>query len=116
MTLCKYSARPSWTFATNRMFLSSCPLRDTLGAHWDAFEARRRQFDPAGLFVPPLWGLVEQRAPGVFYAGCAVAGDCFCQEDAHCGPRNKCVPGRVFREYNVCVADVWLRDGGTGEL
>lgn len=31
MTLCKYGGRPHWALATNRLFLSACPVRDMYG-------------------------------------------------------------------------------------
>lgn len=107
VTLCKYQARPSWAYGTNRMFVGNCPVRDTLGADFDTFLETRMQYDPASLFVSPLFASIISRSVGNNYPGCAVAGDCWCQEDADCGPRHKCVPGAVYNEYNVCVAEVW---------
>lgn len=61
------------------MFVGPCPLRDTLGADFDNFMEKRAQYDPAGLFVPPLFKAMESRSVGRHYPGCAVHGDCFCQ-------------------------------------
>ncbi len=105
--LCKYNARPNLGLASNREVLSSCALRDSLGENWDVFAAMQQRYDPQGLFAPPLWHLISHRKSGVFYEGCAMAQDCFCREDSHCGPLHKCVPAGVFREYSVCMADVW---------
>lgn len=77
MSLCKYEARPHWAHATNRLFTSPCPLRDTLGHDWDAFMEQRARYDPASLFTTPLFTAVANRGVGAMYPGCAVAGDCW---------------------------------------
>lgn len=103
MTMCKYSGRPSWALATNRLFTGPCPVRDLYGPAFDTFLNQRDRYDPALLLSPPLFQRIVARQGPDYFPGCATSLDCFCTEDVHCGPAHKCVPGFVFSEYNVCA-------------
>ncbi|KXZ56870.1 hypothetical protein GPECTOR_1g785 [Gonium pectorale] len=103
MTLCKYSGRPQWAFATNRLLLGPCPVRDLYGASFDQFLDQRVLYDPAGLFTPPLFNDIVERRVAPHSTGCAARLECFCTADEHCGPHHECVPGYEFPEYKVCA-------------
>lgn len=46
---------------------------------FDSLLTLRGAYDPAGLFIPPLFSRMERRETAPLYPGCALAGDCFCQ-------------------------------------
>ncbi|PNW85242.1 hypothetical protein CHLRE_03g177600v5 [Chlamydomonas reinhardtii] len=104
MTMCKYNGRPQWALATNRLFRGApCAVRDLYGSAFDKFLAQRSSYDPAAMFVPPLFEDVVERREAVRYPGCAARMDCFCTADEHCGRGHVCVPGHEFPEYRVCA-------------
>jgi hypothetical protein len=73
------------------------------------FLALQSKLDPARVFEPPLFARMAARAPPRYGPRCALSGECFCSEDAHCGPGRACVPSAVFPEYRAC-----RRIGATG--
>ncbi|KAG2500003.1 hypothetical protein HYH03_002285 [Edaphochlamys debaryana] len=104
MTMCKYGGRPQWAFATNRLLVGApCAVRDLYGPAFDKFMDQRVSYDPAGLFMPPMWEDIVEKRPGTYYPGCAARLDCFCMADEHCGPAHRCVPGEEFPEFKVCA-------------
>ncbi|GIL73236.1 hypothetical protein Vretifemale_3462, partial [Volvox reticuliferus] len=104
MTMCKYGGRPAWAYASNRLLRGApCALRDLYSASFEQFLELRATYDPAELFLPPLFQDVIYRRGPVYYPGCAVRLDCFCTTDDHCGPDHECVPGNEFPQYRVCA-------------
>ncbi|GLC51218.1 hypothetical protein PLESTB_000478500 [Pleodorina starrii] len=104
MTMCKYGGRPAWAFASNRLLRGApCAVRDLYADSFERFLELRASYDPAGLFLPPLFRDVIDRRGPVYYPGCAAHLDCFCVTDHHCGPDHECVPGTEFPQYRVCA-------------
>ncbi|GIL42745.1 hypothetical protein Vafri_672 [Volvox africanus] len=104
MTMCKYGGRPAWAFASNRLLRGApCAVRDLYSPSFEQFLELRSSYDPAELFLPPLFQDVIYRRGPVYYPGCAVRMDCFCTTDDHCGPDHECVPGNEFPQYRVCA-------------
>jgi L-gulonolactone oxidase len=64
--------------------------------------ALQARHDPGRVFEPPLFTQMLERAPPRYGPGCALAGQCFCREDAHCGPGRVCVPSKAFPEFSAC--------------
>ncbi|GLI69127.1 hypothetical protein VaNZ11_013682 [Volvox africanus] len=104
MTMCKYGGRPAWAYASNRLLRGApCAVRDLYSPSFEQFLELRSSYDPAELFLPPLFQDVIYRRAPVYYPGCAVRMDCFCTTDDHCGPDHECVPGNEFPQYRVCA-------------
>jgi hypothetical protein len=96
--------RPSadWGKNFDRTFTSpDCPVRDN---HWkfDALLDLAAKYDPDKVLQPPLMTKVISRTPFGYFPRCALAKQCYCKEDAHCGEGHACVPSAAFPEYKVC--------------
>ena len=68
----------------------------------DEFLAIRDAHDPQKIFEPLLFTKILAGAPPKYGPRCALSGECFCREDAHCGQGRKCVPSAAFPEYRAC--------------
>jgi hypothetical protein len=60
------------------------------------------KYDPDKVMEPPLMAKVVSRTPFGYFPGCALAKQCYCTEDVHCGHDHACVPSAAFPEYRVC--------------
>jgi len=99
MTVNKYDGRPHWGKNSSPMFVD---LGSEQYPKWRDFSRLRRTLDPAGRFTNKLWRLMNGEAEIKPYPGCALARDCICQEDSHCGAGYRCVAGGAYREARVC--------------
>lgn len=105
ITFCRYGARPHWGKNTERAFLNpACPTRDKY-PQFDRFLAMTEQLDPRGIFRPTFFQKIVDREIRLPYPGCVAAEDCYCAENAHCGPTAlyKCVNGRHEKNASVCL-------------
>lgn len=102
MTLSRYHARPHWGKNSSPIFMG-------IGAkqypRWDDFVKLKREIDPKSLFENKLWRQLNLNAPLPTYPGCAMARDCICEEDSHCGDRYRCAPGGYYTAARVCRED-----------
>nr|KAK5449244.1 hypothetical protein LTR18_002333 [Exophiala xenobiotica] len=96
ITFCRYGARPHWGKNTECIFLNPVsdqrqisPVRSFPGVDGAMRSARDLQ-------LPPLFQKVVDRKSRLPYPGSVAAEDCYCTENAHCGPTAlyKCVDGR----------------------
>ncbi|KAJ9533671.1 hypothetical protein QJQ45_026736, partial [Haematococcus lacustris] len=99
LTFCKYKARAHWGKNSNRVLsIPRCPLVDKYPELYKVLDAAR-QYDPEGVFMPPLLAAVLNRQSPQKTPGCAVRGQCYCDQDVDCGPNYACVPGGTYPEY-----------------
>lgn len=104
LTFCKYKARAHWGKNSNRVLsIPRCPLVDKYPELYKVLDAAK-QYDPEGVFMPPLLAAVLNRQSPQKTPGCAVRGQCYCDQDVDCGPKYACVPGGTYPEYKVCKA------------
>ncbi|KAJ5195551.1 uncharacterized protein N7498_008989 [Penicillium cinerascens] len=86
ITFGKYDARPHWGKNPERAFLSQdYPVRNKY-PEFDRHIQMARSADPRGIFEPALFSQIKDRGHHSMYPGCAVAMDCYCSKDEHCGP------------------------------
>lgn len=102
LTLCKYKGHPHWGKNHHRTFTHpDCPVK-ALYPKFDEFLQIKDRLDPQKVFEPPLFSKILAGAPPKYGPRCALSGECFCREDAHCGQGRKCVPSAAFPEYRAC--------------
>uniref|UniRef100_A0A383W8D4 Uncharacterized protein n=1 Tax=Tetradesmus obliquus TaxID=3088 RepID=A0A383W8D4_TETOB len=102
LTLCKYKAKPHWGKNHQRDFMHpSCHIVDHL-PFWEKAMAFRSSSDPDQIFEPQLFADMAAKAPHRLSEGCALRGECFCEQDEHCAPGFQCVPSLAFSEYKCC--------------
>ncbi|KAJ9534009.1 hypothetical protein QJQ45_027110, partial [Haematococcus lacustris] len=73
-----------------------------------------RQYDPEGVFMPPLLAAVLNRQSPQKTPGCAVRGQCYCDQDVDCGPNYACVPGGTYPEYKSLDVKATFKASETG--
>lgn len=106
LTLCKYKARVHWGKNQNRAFTNpNCPTKDKYPLLNDILQ-EAKQYDPDGIFVPPVFKQLLRQQPLVKTPACAVRAECYCTSDEDCGYKYQCVPGATFPEYLVCKSPV----------
>jgi L-gulonolactone oxidase len=102
LTLCKYKGRPHLGKNYDRTYVHpDCPVRDNLPQFGEVLKLQSK-YDPDRVFEAPLITRMAARAPPPKYPGCALAKQCYCTEDAHCGEGFKCVPSTAFPQYKAC--------------
>jgi hypothetical protein len=102
LTLCKYKGRPHFGKSFDRTYTNpDCPVRDNLPA-FDQVLALMAQYDPDKVLKPPLAALMQARAAAPLYPRCALAKQCYCTEDVHCGADHFCAPSKAFPQYRAC--------------
>ncbi|KAJ9532938.1 hypothetical protein QJQ45_018035 [Haematococcus lacustris] len=103
LTFCKYKARAHWGKNSNRVLsIPRCPLVDKYPELYKVLAAAK-QYDPEGVFMPPLLAAVLNRQSPQKTPGCAVRGQCYCDQDVDCGPNYACVPGGTYPEYKAAM-------------
>ncbi|KAF6262091.1 hypothetical protein COO60DRAFT_690109 [Scenedesmus sp. NREL 46B-D3] len=107
-TLCKYKAKLHWGKNHQRDFTHpTCHAVDHL-PFWDKAMAFRQGSDPGMIFEPALFTAMAAKLPNTLSQGCALRGECFCEQDEHCAPGFQCVPSLAFTEYKCCKPRSWL--------
>ncbi|HJK90204.1 MAG TPA: D-arabinono-1,4-lactone oxidase [Polyangiaceae bacterium LLY-WYZ-15_(1-7)] len=100
MSLLEFEARPHWGKNYGATFLGlDYPA---LYPEWERFEALRARLDPDGRFENAFFRRALGLEPAPRPPGCAVERDCFCRDDADCGPGLVCRPGAVVEAARVC--------------
>ncbi len=98
----RYKGRPHWGKNHERTYTHpACSVPD-LFPKFNELLALQARLDPKRVFEPPLFAKMRARAPPRYGPRCALSGECFCQEDAHCGPGRACVASAAFPEYKGC--------------
>lgn len=98
----RYKAKPHWGKNHQRDFMHPrCHIVDHL-PFWEKAMAFRSSSDPDQIFEPQLFADMAAKAPHRLSEGCALRGECFCEQDEHCAPGFQCVPSLAFSEYKCC--------------
>lgn len=98
----RYKGHPHWGKNHHRTFTHpGCPVRGLYPRFQEFLEIKGR-LDPKRIFEPPLFSKILAGAPPSYGPRCALSGECFCKEDAHCGQGRKCVASAAFPEYKAC--------------
>jgi hypothetical protein len=79
----------------------TCHIVDHL-PFWEKAMTFRQNSDPDMIFEPQLFTDMAAKVPNRLSQGCALRGECFCQQDEHCAPHFQCVPSVAFSEYKCC--------------
>lgn len=98
----KYGAKPHWAKNRNLAFMNV----QQKYPNFNKFIAAKKQLDPHNLFSS--WfsdNLLLGKALAKSSDGCALEGQCICDEDRHCSPKNGylCKPGLVYTQARVCT-------------
>ena len=99
----KYEGRPHWGKNSIPVFLDS---KDRF-PKWNDFLAVKQKMDPEGIFTNAFWERISTEAsttkfPALDKDNCVTSDTCYCSEDRHCPRGKKCMPGRWFKEANIC--------------
>ncbi len=100
LTVQKYQGRPHWgknTVAAFHNVASAYP-------RWADFVAFKKRMDPHEVFVNDFWLRVSGETPKslAYHDACVVSGECYCEEDSHCGEGKSCTTGAWYTEAKVC--------------